>query len=142
MRRAHGPRANPAFTGRSQAVHPHVTGGWKRAHFNAVMTTIRRRDLLAGGAAAAGILALGPSFWRGALAAPAVVGDSPYGPLQPPDANGLMLPPGFRSRELARGGQAVAGTDYVWHVASDGMATYAQPDGSWVLVSNSETISL
>lgn len=106
------------------------------------MTSIRRRDLLAGGAAAAGILALGPSFWRGALAAPAAVGTSPYGPLQPPDANGLMLPPGFRSRELARGGQAVSGTDYVWHVASDGMATYAQPDGSWVLVSNSETISL
>ncbi|MDW5597947.1 alkaline phosphatase PhoX [Conexibacter stalactiti] len=103
------------------------------------MTVIRRRDFLVGGAAAAGILALGPSFWRTALAAPATVGDGPYGPLQPPDANGLMLPPGFRSRELARGGLPVPGTDYTWHIASDGQATFAQPDGSWVLVSNSET---
>ncbi|HST38219.1 MAG TPA: alkaline phosphatase PhoX [Conexibacter sp.] len=106
------------------------------------MTAIRRRDFLAGGAAAAGILALGPSFWRAALAAPATVGDGPYGPLQPPDANGLMLPPGFRSRELARGGLPVPGTGYTWHTASDGQATFAQPDGSWVLVSNSETLSL
>lgn len=104
------------------------------------MTLIRRRDLFAGGAAAVGVLALGPSFWREALAAPATVGDGPYGPLQPADANGLMLPQGFRSRELARGGTEVAG--YRWHLASDGQATFAQPDGGWVLVSNAETSAL
>ncbi|MDO8209963.1 alkaline phosphatase PhoX [Conexibacter sp. CPCC 206217] len=104
------------------------------------MTAIRRRDFLAGGVAAAGVLALGPSFWRGALAAPATVGDGPYGPLQAPDANGLMLPQGFRSRELARGRAPVPNTSYTWHPASDGQATFAQADGSWVLVSNSESV--
>lgn len=106
------------------------------------MTAIRRRDLFAGGAVAAGVLALGPSFWREALAAPATVADGPYGPLQAADANGLMLPQGFRSRELARGGTDVAGTSYRWHPASDGQATFAQPDGGWVLVSNAETSAL
>jgi secreted PhoX family phosphatase len=106
------------------------------------MTVIRRRDFLAGGAAAAGMLALGPNFWRAALAAPATVGDGPYGPLQAPDANGLMLPSGFRSREIARAGSPVAGTGYTWHNAPDGQATFAQPDGSFVLVSNSETAAL
>jgi secreted PhoX family phosphatase len=106
------------------------------------MTVLRRRDFLAGGAAAAGVLALGPSFWRAALAAPATVADGPYGPLQAADANGLMLPPGFSSRELARGGSEVPGTGYTWHPASDGQATFAQPDGGWVLVSNAEISAL
>jgi hypothetical protein len=67
---------------------------------------LRRRDFIASGALAAGAL-LSPAFLRHALAAPATAGESPYGPLQPPDANGLMLPPGFSSREIARGFQPV-----------------------------------
>ena len=89
------------------------------------------------GALAAAVLAFGPSFWRDALAAPAAPGAGPYGPLEAPDANGLMLPAGFRSREVARSGVAVAG--YPWHVFPDGQATFAAADGGWILVSNSES---
>jgi uncharacterized protein len=103
------------------------------------MKGLSRRDFLASGAIAAGGLAAGPAFLRQALAAPATAGAGPYGPLLPPDANGLMLPAGFRSREIARGGQAVAG--YPWHVYSDGQATFRTVDGGWILVSNSESLA-
>ena len=92
---------------------------------------------MASGAAAAGALAFGPTFWKAAFdAKAAVAGPSPYGPLRPPDANGIMLPSGFRSRVIARGNVPVAG--YPWHIFSDGQATFATPDGGWILVSNSE----
>ena len=97
-----------------------------------------RRDFIRTGAVAAGFLSFGPAFWREAIAAPARPGDGPYGPLQPPDANGIMLPQGFSSKELARGNVPVPGTNYVWHIWSDGAATYATPDGGWILVCNSE----
>ena len=86
----------------------------------------------------AAALALGPAFWRDALAAPATPGPGPYGPLRPPDANGLMLPEGFSSRVVARGGVPVENTTYAWHIFSDGAATYPTPDGGYILVSNSE----
>ena len=90
----------------------------------------------------AGALAMGPSFWEQALAAsPATPGPGPYGPLQPPDANGIMLPAGFQSRVIARGNVPVVGSDgssYVWHIFSDGEATYATDGGGFILVSNSE----
>jgi uncharacterized protein len=95
---------------------------------------------MASGALAAGAL-LSPAFLRHALAASAKAGESPYGPLQPPDANGLMLPPGFTSRQVARGFQPVPGTAYPWHVYSDGGATFATEDGGWILVSNSESVA-
>jgi len=61
------------------------------------------------------------------------------GPLQAPDSNGMMLPPGFKSRIVARSGQKpVAGSDYVWHDAPDGGAIYATDDGGWIYVSNAE----
>lgn len=72
------------------------------------------------------------------MAAPARKGPGPFGPLGPPDANGIRLPPGFRSRLIAQGEAPVPGTLYVWHGASDGSATYALEDGGWILVSNSE----
>ena len=52
---------------------------------------------------------VGPAFLRRALAAgPVTVAEAgPYGALQPFDANGIALPPGFTSREIARGGQVV-----------------------------------
>jgi hypothetical protein len=103
---------------------------------------IRRRDFVGSGMLAAGALAFGPAFWRGAFSAEAAVaGPGPYGPLLPPDANGIMLPEGFKSREIARGLQPVPGTTYSWHVYSDGQATYATEDGGWILVSNSESLA-
>lgn len=98
---------------------------------------ISRRELVGSGVAAAGLLALGPEFWQ-ALARPAQRAPSPYGRLGPADANGLELPQGFSSRVVARGGQLVAGTTYVWHIFPDGGSTYRTADGGWILVSNSE----
>lgn len=101
--------------------------------------TINRRTLLRTGVAAAGVLALGPGYWRTALAAePAAPGTGPYGPLGPEDANGLRLPAGFRSRVIARAGQPVPGTDYVFPPFPDGQATYPTQDGGFILVTNSE----
>jgi len=99
---------------------------------------LRRREVVSTGLTAAGALALGPEFWRAALAAPAEPGRSPYGPLRPPDRNGIRLPEGFRSRVIARGGRPVSGTRYSWHAFSDGAGTYKTEDGGWILVSNSE----
>jgi hypothetical protein len=106
---------------------------------------LRRRELLGRGLAAGGALAFGPVFWRSAVesafAAPKPVsrGAGPYGPLGAPDANGLRLPAGFRSRELARSGQVVPGTSYSWPIFPDGSATFPTDDGGFILVVNSET---
>jgi hypothetical protein len=54
------------------------------------------------------------------------------------DANGLRLPPGFNSRVVAVTGEVVEGTNYVWHSAPDGGATFATEDGGWIDVSNAE----
>jgi len=60
------------------------------------------------------------------------------GPLGDPDAEGLRLPAGFTGRKLATSGEMVAGTDYEWHQAPDGGATFATEDGGWIYVCNSE----
>jgi uncharacterized protein len=93
---------------------------------------------------ASAALALAPTF-RGAgllgeaaLAAPAQ-GDGPYGPLQPSNPlTGVQVPKGFTVREIARGGAPLGLKGYVWHLFSDGSGTFLQPDGSWIMVSNSE----
>jgi hypothetical protein len=101
-----------------------------------------RRRFLAASAGTVGALAFGPGFWRSALAQGSVVaGPNPYGALQPPDANGLRLPPGFRSRIVARAHRPVTGTVYPWHVFPDGGATFPAADGGWVLASNSESLA-
>ncbi|PCJ22461.1 MAG: translocation protein TolB [SAR86 cluster bacterium] len=65
------------------------------------------------------------------------------GDLLPPDENGVMLPPGFKSRVVARSGEAPAGLPgYTWHSAPDGGAVFATDDGGWVYVSNSEMRSV
>jgi hypothetical protein len=104
-----------------------------------------RRSLLQAGLVAAGGIAFTPGFFRRAFAAgPITVGPGPYGPLQPFDANGISLPAGFTSREIARGLSVVPGTAYPWHQATDGEATFATlgpggaPNGGWILVANSE----
>ena len=100
-----------------------------------------RRRFIGAGVLTAGGLALGAgvtpvaaNVGGGAGAAP---GPGPYGPLGSPDANGIALPDGFTSRMIAVGGETVEGTDYQWHRAADGGATFADGDG-WVYVSNSE----
>jgi uncharacterized protein len=105
------------------------------------MSGISRRQLIVSGALAAGALAGSPRLLREALAAPARAADGPYGPLGPPDANGLMLPPGFSSREIARGLAPVSGSAYQWPVFSDGQATFGTLDGGWILVTNSESLA-
>jgi hypothetical protein len=104
------------------------------------MDGISRRQLIVSGALAAGALAGSPRLLREALATPARAGTSPYGALGPADANGLMLPAGFTSREVARGLAQVAG--YPWPVFSDGQATFPTADGGWILVTNSESLSI
>src|SRR5262245_44030348 len=88
---------------------------------------MHRRDFLrlAGLTAAVGVVA-GSSGWRRALAAiPGQTGPGPYGPLLPPDANGIMLPAGFTSRVVARAGEAVGASGYVWPVFPDGGAVFS-----------------
>jgi secreted PhoX family phosphatase len=102
---------------------------------------LTRRDALRVGAGAAGSVAffgglLGPAL--NTMAAPAVVGAGPYGPLNPPDANGVMLPDGFTSRVVARTGQKIGPRNYEFHGLPDGMGTYRTGDGGFILVSNSE----
>lgn len=77
-------------------------------------------------------------FWRRALAAPAIIGLGPYGPLGPPDIYGIRLPAGFRARLIGRTGRLVAGSDYAWHGEPAGGATVRTKDGGWVYVSNSD----
>lgn len=97
-----------------------------------------RRTFLGATAVGVGAAAFGGSLWRGAAAAPAQPGASPYGAIAgAADSNGLRLPAGFTSRVVARSGQAVSGTSYVWHGAPDGGACYVDGTG-WCYVSNSE----
>ncbi|HEX4868467.1 MAG TPA: alkaline phosphatase PhoX [Acidimicrobiales bacterium] len=97
-----------------------------------------RRQLLTRALAAGVVTGVAPGFWRAALSAPAQPGDSPYGPLQAPDANGLMLPAGFTSRVVANSLSPVPGTDHVWHPFPDGGGCLPTEDGGWIYVSNSE----
>ena len=55
------------------------------------------------------------------------------GSLQGPDANGLMLPPGFTSRVVARTNERpIASSSYYWHRSPDGAAVFETSDGGWV----------
>jgi secreted PhoX family phosphatase len=105
---------------------------------------MNRRTFLRTSAAVAGAATFAPQFWHAAVAAGPEprVGDGPYGPLGPPNADGLRLPDGFTGRIVARSGQPVGGAGayapYDWHIFPDGGATFSTPDGGWVYVSNSE----
>ena len=99
-----------------------------------------RRAFIQTGLAAAGAFALGPAFWREALAAPAKPGVGPYGPpVGSPNEFGLILPEGFSSRLIAKGGAPVVGTTYDFPIFPDGASTYPLDDGGWILAVNSET---
>jgi hypothetical protein len=99
--------------------------------------------VLRGGAAASAAVAFSPLLrGAGGLAAPALaaprIGPGPYGPPQASNLDGIMVPKGFKVREIARGGVPVGLTGYPWHPFSDGSGSFRQPDGSWIFVSNSE----
>ncbi len=88
---------------------------------------LNRRSFLRAGLSTAGAMALGPAFFERAFAAgPVTVGAGPYGPLQPFDSNGIALPAGFTSREIARGARPGAGRRPSLHLApgTDGQATF------------------
>jgi secreted PhoX family phosphatase len=106
---------------------------------------ITRRDLVrAGVGTAAGAAVSGGLLSRAleAMAAPAVPGAGPYGPLGSPDGNGVRLPEGFTSRLIARAGQPIGPRPYTFHTLPDGMGTYRTKDGGFILVSNSEAPDL
>ena len=94
---------------------------------------ISRRGFIGGTAGAGAVLVIG------AKASAQAGGDGPYGALAAqPDANGLLLPEGFRSRVIARAGETVPGTPYEWPAFPDGAATFPIDAGGWYQVVNSE----
>lgn len=101
---------------------------------------ITRRRLLGQTArtmAAVGLATAGD--WISPSFAHAMGGADDFGPLQPPDGNGLALPAGFTSRIVATTGRPVGPTSHVWHPNPDGGAVFAHPDGGWIYVSNDES---
>jgi uncharacterized protein len=104
---------------------------------------MRRREFIGLGVGGVAAASLGAAFWNqlfGSAESRPLRRGVGYGPRRAPDANGVRLPKGFRSRIVARGEQTVPGTDYRWHIASDGMATFPHKAGGFVLVSNSENL--
>lgn len=103
-----------------------------------------RRKFITMGAAGAALFASG--YYTGLNRSnterrlgPAFASLENLGALRPPDQNGIRLPPGFKSRVVARSGeQPASGSDYIWHRAPDGGACYETNDGGWIYVSNSE----
>ena len=111
----------------------------------AVHRPMTRRECLARSLAAAGVTICIPTLPAWA-ALPKTASQSSrlatVGPLGQPDANGLRLPRGFRSRIVARSGQRpIAERAFTWHAAPDGGATFATQEGGWVYASNSELAS-
>jgi hypothetical protein len=99
-----------------------------------------RREVIGVAAGGVAAVALGTAFWDDLFgsASSAQLRPGPgYGPRGAPDDLGLRLPDGFSARLVAHGGERVPGTDYRWHEASDGAATFPTRDGGWILVSNS-----
>lgn len=60
------------------------------------------------------------------------------GLLEPADANGWRLLPGFTSRRVALTGSEVANTGHTWHIEPDGGAVFPAANDGWTYVSNSE----
>jgi secreted PhoX family phosphatase len=100
-----------------------------------------RREFIGLGIGGVAVTALGATFWDdlfGAAMHGRIYRGPGYGPLRDPDDQGIRLPEGFSSRVVAQGRKKVPGTDYPWHIASDGAATFPVKGGGWILVSNSE----
>ncbi len=116
-----------------------------------------RRRFLQQGLAASGVLAVGPALWgsaaqggspRPALSAdtgsmvsniPNLAGTMHTAAVENDPATRMIIPEGFKVREVARSGMPpVPGSAYRWHGSPDGGATFAMRDGGWVYVSNAE----
>ena len=100
---------------------------------------LNRRDFLRLSSALAASSFTLTSPWQRALSQ-TVAGPGPYGPLGPPDENGIQLPRGFRSSVVAVSREPVPGTDFPWHVFPDGGATFPTDDQGWIYVSNCEFV--
>ncbi len=82
-------------------------------------------------------------YGAGALWAGLIVGGSRTAQkcfqLLPADRNGVRLPAGYSSRIVAESSVSpLGGCEYVWHAAPDGGACFADQEGGWIYVSNSE----
>ncbi|HEX8075544.1 MAG TPA: alkaline phosphatase PhoX [Thermoleophilaceae bacterium] len=103
---------------------------------------LRRRELIQRGLAASVALAASPALLRlldgPALAASPRQGPGPYGPLEPSGLEGVQVPKGFSVREVARAGTPIGVPPYVWPPFPDGSGSFAQPDGGWIFVANTE----
>ena len=99
-----------------------------------------RRDFLRKSFAGMGLMMAGGALsqCRDGSSTPSTSNIANLGPLQDPDENGIRLPVGFTSRVIARTGETVASSDYVWHPAPDGAAIFTTDDGGYIYVSNSE----
>ncbi len=98
-----------------------------------------RRTFLRSTLAGAGAVALGDSLFRPAQATTDSDAEhSSYGSLCAADLNGLQYPAGFTGRVIARSGLPVGRTPHLWPPFPDGAACFAQSDGGWILVVNSE----
>ena len=103
------------------------------------MTRPTRRRFLRSAAVLGAGLCSGPNGLMAGSAQASVVGADAFGALQPPDPQGLMLPPEFSARVVAVAERKpIPSAASAWHRAPDGGATFARPDGGWVYVSNSE----
>src|SRR5262245_25401792 len=104
---------------------------------------LSRRSFLARSALSGAAAALGAAWSTSpAGAGSASPGSGPYGPLAgEADANGLLLPAGFRSRVIGISTEPVADTDYSWHLLPDGGACFADEGGGWIYASNSEALN-
>jgi secreted PhoX family phosphatase len=115
----------------------------------------RRRRLLRQGILATGLMAIGLKVSRGSVAGPPP-SNSPgavqrvslipqslgtlheVGVENAPETR-MLLPRGFKAREVARTGlRPSANSEYRWHNSPDGGATFPMEDGGWVYVSNAE----
>jgi secreted PhoX family phosphatase len=116
-----------------------ATGAAPTAALRSEGMGLSRRRLLTGTSGAIATLALGSLLFDQALVGGVTSSAAGrYGPLGPPDSNGLRLPRGFTSRVIGHTGDTISGTSFEWHEAPDGGATFARADKGWVYVSNSE----
>jgi uncharacterized protein len=101
---------------------------------------VRRREFIAAGIGGVAAVSLGASFWDDLFgsAGEGLGEGGGYGPLGPPDAEGMRLPEGFAARVIARGGEPLGPSAYEWHAFSDGAETFPTREGGFILVSNSE----
>ncbi len=115
--------------------------GWMMAGTTLAQCTSADTGGMGGAGGAGGMGGIGGTGGAGGTGATMSNIDN-LGPLGDPDENGLRLPEGFTSRIIARSGNAVGDSGYLWHNAPDGGAVFTTDDGGWVYVSNSETSAL